>query len=218
MELTGQILGRTATPFHAEVIRDLTEDDLLLRRVTPVGSEPRPLVKLKFQHHRLAQLIASGSGEAEASLLTGYSLSRISILKADPAFQELLAQYMKRNIEVFSDLQGRMAGFATDVLDELQDRLEVAPETYTNRELIEAVKVSNDRGGNSPIHRSQTQIAVLSASDIKAIKEEVKASESGRIIEVQKTITSDPGAALGKVGDVSPSTLVQEATLEGIES
>lgn len=213
MEMTGSIRGRTPAPFHAEVIRELNPDDLALRRVTPVNAEPRPIQKLRYQHHRLAQMLAGGVAPGTASLQTGYSPSRISILQNDPAFRELMAHYTQHNIQINTDLQTRMAGFATDVLDELQDRLEVAPETYTNRELLEAVKVTNDRGGNSPISRSQVQVAVLSQGDIQKIKEEVKASQNGHIIEAQ-AITYNPGLEVGETIDGTSSNVTGEAALE----
>lgn len=221
--LEGRIGGRPSVQFHAEVVRDLDDNDLLLRRVTSVDSEIRPIVKLRYQHHKLAQMLASGFKPGEASLQTGYSLSRISILQRDPAFRELLAHYEKNNIQVMTDLQTRMAGFATDVLDELQDRLEIKPDEMTNRELIEAAKIANDRGGNSPISRSQVQIATLTPADIKAIKEEVRAAENGRIIEHRGNATEalpyHPGIALESLdGGATPEEVDQEGAPQRVPS
>lgn len=220
MELHGTIRGRAPVHFHCEVVRELTEDDLLLRKITPVASEARPLIKMRYQHHRLAQLLSSGAKPAEASLITGYSPSRISILQADPAFQEIFSHYMENNKEAFADLQTRMAGFALNALDELQDRLEGTPEVYTNKELLEAVKVTNDRGGNSPIHRSQQQISVLTSADIAAIKKEVKESEHGRIIEgtTIKTLENNPGIEMGTTDERPTTNAEVESAPEGVSS
>lgn len=197
MELTGSIRGRAPLPLEVEVVRELSEDDLLLRRVATVGSESRPVARLRYQHHRLAQLLAGGMKPADASLLTGYSNSRISILQNDPAFRELLAHYESSNVEVYEDLQKRMAGIAMNAAEELQDRLEENPAGITNKELLETIKVTNDRGGNAPISRSQNQTVVLTAADLAAIRAEVKGKEHGRIIEAQAESHIEPEVGEG---------------------
>lgn len=195
--------GRASVAFHAEVTRELADEDLLFRKATSVGSEARPLVKLRYQHHRLAQMLAAGIDEGEASLVTGYSISRISILKADPAFKDLLAHYIGQQKEVYADLQGRMAGFALDALDELQERLEEAPREFTNKELLETVKVANDRGGNSPIARSQSINVLLTPEELSQIKKEVKAAEHDNIIKGANALTHNPELAVGHASTLS---------------
>ena len=216
MELSGRIAGRGATAFVAEMVRGLEEEDLLLRRATPVGSTSPPIAKLRYQHHKLAQLLANGTGEGEASLITGYSISRISILKADPAFKQLLSHYIGVNQEVFIDLQHRMAGLAGNALDEQQDRLDETPEVITNKELIEAAKVANDRGGNNPVQRTLSTNIVLTPADIAEIKKEVKGLENGRIIEGELA-PSDPEPSLGTEPLLRPDG-VSEDPAQGLES
>lgn len=215
MELRGSIRGRAPAALVAEVERELSEDDLLLRRVTSVSSESRPVVKLRYQHHRLAQLLANGMKPADASLLTGYSSSRISILQNDPAFRELLAHYTTNNREVYEDLQKRMAGIAMIASEELQERLEESPTAITNKELLEVIKITNDRGGNSPIARSQNQTVVITAEELNNIRQEVKAKENGRIIEASQAIENNQGAALGKIDYQSATEVSSAKTPEG---
>src|SRR5208282_3695537 len=45
---------------------------------------------LRTSHHQLAQILAAGVDDAEASFITGRSTSSISSLRSDPAFKELL--------------------------------------------------------------------------------------------------------------------------------
>lgn len=120
------------------IVRGLTEDDMAeLATPSPLGSSPIPIQALRASHHQLAQLIAQGRPDTEVSLITGYSQSRISILKKDPSFAELLAGYKGVRERVFVDTLERMKILGLSTLDELQERLETDPERWTNRELLE---------------------------------------------------------------------------------
>lgn len=79
--------GRRGKGYEVLGVRELTADEVKhLRRAK------LPAVKrLRHAHHRLALLIATGLSDNEVSTITGYSLVRITTLKADPAFRELIA-------------------------------------------------------------------------------------------------------------------------------
>lgn len=120
------------------ITRALDEGDVeRLRTPDPLNSSPIPLKSLRASHHQAAQLLAAGRGEQEVALITGYSPSRISILKSDPAFQELLASYGSIRQNIFVDTLERMKILGLSTLDELQERLETSPERWSNRELME---------------------------------------------------------------------------------
>lgn len=51
------------------------------------------IAKLSDTHHIIARLIVSGLTLTEIAAETGYSITRISILKQAPAMQELIARY-----------------------------------------------------------------------------------------------------------------------------
>lgn len=121
-----------------EIVRGLTEDDLpKLINPDSLGTTPIPIQALRASHHQLAQMLAKGMSDVEASLITGYSQSRISILKRDPSFAELLASYKDIREHVFVDTLERMRILGLSTLDELQERLETSPEKWSNRELME---------------------------------------------------------------------------------
>jgi len=110
------------------------------RWLAPTGEKPRlvpttPLARLRDSHHWLARSIASGKRHWEVAYECGYSISRISILLADPTFQELVAQYRKelaeRDIDAILEnraiLQGNFRKFArlqSDLADDLTERFE----------------------------------------------------------------------------------------------
>lgn len=121
-----------------EIVRSLTESDLpKLVSPDPLHSKPIPIQQLRSSHHQLAQLLAQGRPDNEVALITGYSPSRISILRSDPTFSELLASYQSIREKVFVDTLERMKVLGLSTLDELQERLEAEPHKWSNRELME---------------------------------------------------------------------------------
>lgn len=125
-----------------EVVRELTEGDVeLLVNPPPLGSKPPALVQLRHNHHELARLLAGGMSSQEAQLITGLSGSRISILKNDPAFRELMEYYSAQRELKFIDVMERMRVVGLSTLDEIQERLETSPKSFSNRELAEITEL-----------------------------------------------------------------------------
>lgn len=147
-----RVMGRAAKPVMALYARDLTRPDLELL-ATEKGSKPAAIKELKDSHHSLARALASGARPAEASLITGYSLSRISILQADPTFRELLHFYRERGTEALGDFQERLADIAKMAQAEIRDRLETSGEEFTNEELRKLMTDASDRIGHGPSSR-----------------------------------------------------------------
>src|SRR5687768_16258292 len=83
-------IGRKARSVTAEVTRELTRSDLALLK-TERGVQPSHIQRLSERHHALARCLASGLSVADACAITGYTPSRVSILKGDPSFEELIA-------------------------------------------------------------------------------------------------------------------------------
>lgn len=145
MDLTGvKTRGnrRPAPELWVEIVGPITEADLP-RLINPdsLGTTPIPIKTLRASHHNLAQLLARGIPDNEVSLITGYSPSRISILKSDPSFAEILASYREIREHVFVDTLERMKILGLSTLDELQERLETVPDKWTNRELMEMAEL-----------------------------------------------------------------------------
>lgn len=124
------------------VIRSLTPEDLpALQNPDSLGTTPIPLQTLRASHHNLAQMLAKGVPDNECALITGYTPTRISILKKDPAFAELMAGYREMRENLFVDTLERMRILGLSTLDELQDRLEREPQKWSNRELMEMAEL-----------------------------------------------------------------------------
>lgn len=180
-------LRRPEIRLDAEVVRELTEADLLVRETLGAGSTLPTIKALRATHHKLAQCLAAfNMSEAEASVSTGYSPSRISILKKDPSFIELLAFYSTQKQDIFVDVTQRMAGVATDTLEVIQERLQDNPESFKAKDLVEVLKATADRGGHSPVRKSETKSITITASDLLKMKEEVNQKQYGQIRKINQ--------------------------------
>jgi len=140
--------GRQPANVSAEFVRELSEADLLS---PPVAIQTAPAIKeIKDRHHALARVLASGESEGVASAITGYSQSRISILKADPQFQALLDFYRGQAIDESEAFRKRMVMVGMSALNELADRIELEPEKITAGTLKDIAKDLADRTGHAP--------------------------------------------------------------------
>lgn len=176
-----QTKGRQPAPLLADVTRELGSEDLLMLQHGR-ASKPQPIKQIRDAHHRLARLLAQGFKDVEVSQITGFSQSRISILKQDPAFRELLDFYHGHQTEVFADITGRLKDLGADAINELSRRLEEEPETMGNKEITELLKTTFDRAGYGPQSKQQIESVTLTKSQIEHIKGVVDEEQQERNI------------------------------------
>lgn len=173
--------GRTAKPLSAVLVRELDEADLALLD-TERGIKAPPLKRLSERHHALARCLASGTmSVGEAAINCGYTLSRVSILQADPAFQELVHFYRQDVNSKYLDMHGILAGLSIDAAMELRERLEADAEAdekkLTVTALIELTKLGADRTGFGP-QSSQLNVNVDLAGRLEAARKRVAQRQS----------------------------------------
>ena len=175
--------GRSVKAVDAQYSRDLTPEDL--RAPKAQTQTAKPLAKIRDAHHALARVLATGTSEGEASLITGYSPSRISILKADPQFQELLAFYRSTTVEGVTDFRQRMLNLGMGALQELEDRLDDNPDSFSPALLKDIVKDMADRTGHAPNKGPSVEVHLNSplADRIKAARARVESLNSGKVID-----------------------------------
>lgn len=137
--------GRPPVPLEFEVLREMTEADLRLLQTQSAPFPTSPLKRITDRHHALARLLASGMPDGEAAATVGYDPTRVYTLKLSPAFQELLELYRREVDFEFSTTLQHMAGLSRDALLELRDRIEEAPEKFSNNELRAIAVELSDR-------------------------------------------------------------------------
>lgn len=141
-----------------------------------LGYEVPQLKAIRNTHHRAAQLLAMGMDETKVARLCNYSIYRISNLKADPAFAELLAYYAAGVEEEFADFVTVAANLSMDFLGRLQEMLDESPEKFTPTHIMEAVKLLADRTGHAPVQKTHNVNVNLDlGTRLKAARERANA-------------------------------------------
>lgn len=171
-------------PLHAEVVRELSVEDLAVLETTVVGSKPSPLKRVRYIHHQTARLLASGMKAVEVSSVTGLCQSRISILLSDPTFKDLVTFYAERDDARLAAVQDRLVSLGIDAAAELHSRIVESPDLMSSKDLTSVMVSALDRGGHSPVHKSESVSATISAEDLARIKTDVLAEQTGKIIDV----------------------------------
>lgn len=173
MDLSDELFrttGRARREITATVVRPLIEADLALLN-TEKGSSSNPIKRLSDRHHALARAIASGIKDGEAAIRCGYTASRVSILKSDPAFSELIEFYRADVDKEYLDQHGMLASISKTAMLNLQDRLEDEPEKLSVGQLIELTKLGADRTGAGPQSSSMNiNVNVDMASRLEAAR------------------------------------------------
>lgn len=121
--------GRPGLQLLMTIKRELNGADLLrLTQGTHVRVTAPPIQKLRAVHHQIAQLLASGKGPKEISLIVNRGAQRIGDLQRDPQFQNLIAYYQAQKNEIAIDRTNAIQEGYVDVLElslgEIVDRLE----------------------------------------------------------------------------------------------
>ena len=175
LDLSGDLIGRRPKAVHGEVLRELTPSDLALLE-TERGIKPTALARLSERHHALARCLATGLSVADACAITGYTPSRISILKGDPAFEELIAFYQTDKAGLVHDLGDKMRANALEAQAIIADRLEDAPEAFGVDTLLDITKLGADRTGFGPQSRTTSVHVHMNLADrLKAARQRVGA-------------------------------------------
>lgn len=148
--------GRPVKEAVVEYVRDLTPADIALLG-TSRGVKPPNVLRLRDRHHAVARYLTMGKTVGEVSILTGLGVSRIQMLKGDPSFQELLAEYRQVDLAVTAEFHDRATTLALTAMDSIQDQLEENPEAIPITTRLEIAKTFADRTGHAPVQRSETK-------------------------------------------------------------
>lgn len=90
----------------------------------------------------------------EASAVTGYDPSRISILKKDPAFADLVAFYRRQENALAAEFSERASMLTLTAMGIIQDQLESEDEPVSLSAALEVAKTFADRTGHAPVQKS----------------------------------------------------------------
>lgn len=180
-----QVRGRRARDVGVEYSRDLTARDVEATQL-PRAVTATPLKRLKDRHHSLARYLAAGMPEGHAALICGYDVSRVSVLKADPSFRELLVFYSNRQAEQFDSLGDKLSTIAGESAQLLIEKLEEDPESVSVGQLIELTKLGADRTGYGPqSSATNLNVNVGVADKLGEARKRIEARKALKTIEVE---------------------------------
>lgn len=145
------MLGRGRPPKRPNVteVKELTEEEVA---ALPEQGKVNNVVRIRDSHHAVAKLFAMGLRPKEVAEISGYSLSRISMLRRSPMMDNLINEY--RNLETTEWLEARDEYYDTITRGRVMaarltvDKLaEMEPEDISFRELIMIHSDFADRTG-----------------------------------------------------------------------
>lgn len=165
-------VGRASRPVEFEILGELTEVDMTLLSEEK-GSKTPALKRLSERHHALARNLASGMKIGEAAAVCGYDISRVSILKDDPAFQELITFYGEQVDAQYAGLHEVLAGMSLDAALILRERMEDTPDKLKTAELLEIMKGGADRTGHGPSSTQQVNVNVGIGDRLEAARKRI---------------------------------------------
>jgi hypothetical protein len=184
-------------PAQPEVtgIRSLARADLahLLEKRPPVL-----LQSLRDNHHRVARAVASGMANAEVAATCGVSVNRVSMLKADPAFSDLVAHYravitaewasQDTVIEFMRTNALKAQAMLSDKLDDAAERNEFLP----TRDLVAISELGFDRTGYGKVNKNINVNVDFAAQLEKARARSGRAREVGSSAQQAPVIENAP--------------------------
>lgn len=148
-DLELSIASKRADPLTAVVLRPLDFADIDTENL-PKQTKPVAIKKIRANHRHLAKLIASGMKQSECAIICGLTDSRVSILLTDPMFSQLVRMYADEADEQFRNMNRKMADLGEDIIDDLADKFDADPDTFSMTDKKDLLKLLADRTGNGP--------------------------------------------------------------------
>lgn len=164
-------------------VRPLELDEVSAHGAREAGIKASPLRRLSSRHRHLAKLLASGMAPSQAAHIVGLTVSRVSILKDDPSFQDLLAFYGQAVEATFLPFVEKMAGLAEDTVDELQKRLEDDPDSFESDELLRIAQTFADRTGHAPKRVEERNINLNFGDRLEQARRTARQAVESAVIE-----------------------------------
>lgn len=176
------IAGRNSRPLTAHITGELAVADL--ESLRDEGATPAPRIKqLRQRHHALAKALCDGIPDGEAGIICGYSASRVSILKSDPTFKELMVFYDTTRKDRYVELHDKIANLGEDVMDEMSSRLEDDPDAVSMGQLIELGKLALDRSGFGPQSNTNVNVNVGLSEKLAMARARALESRTSELLE-----------------------------------
>lgn len=177
--------GRAAQPLPSVLsVRSLSRSEVAAHSARETGIAPTPLQRTTARHRKMARAFAEGATTSQVAAWYGMSVSRVSVLKSDPAFQNLIDQCRAEREFLNPKFEETLDMLGMDSMMELQERLENDPESFTNAELALITKLTADRTGRGPTRTEHHNHTVNIGDKLEQARQRVNELSESRIIDV----------------------------------
>lgn len=177
--------GRPGAKPPPTILREIGPEDEVDLRGERDAPQVRPLERVRTTHHLAARELALGRKVVDVAAVTGYTPQRISDLKNDPTFRDLVAHYRAQHDERRLNVQERLEALGIALTEEILERLEAVPESFSNEELRRWAETALDRAGHGPQATRTLNVnsRSVSLSLIEKIKAEVGDGAEVKLLE-----------------------------------
>lgn len=166
-------------------VTELTRSDLAH---LAVKRDTVAIQNIRDNHHRIARAMASGLSNGEIAQTCGVSISRVSVLRGDPAMVNLVAHYRSMIdaewveqdsvIEYMRSNALKAQAMISDKLDEAAEKNEYLP----TRDLLGIAELGLDRTGYGKVNKN-LNINIDFAAKLEAARQRSAAAPAMRIVE-----------------------------------
>lgn len=174
--------GRQPKPHKVLEVGELTRADLeklKQRRDTPV------VQRFRDSHHRLARCLATGMRAEEAAEESHYSIARVYMLSADPAFKNLIDHYREVITAEFKEAQQDFIALTTSNMmkaeRQIAEKLDEADAIGELLPIRELLAISRDAADRTGFGKKATN---LNVNVDFAVQLEDAIRRSGKVIDV----------------------------------
>lgn len=157
-----------------------------------VQQRPSSIKKLRDHHHLVARLVAEGRRTTDIAFETGLSISRVSILKGDPAFQQLVEVYRCNHIQTYEaasyDNQRKWLLLENNALDHINDTYEETPEVIGTGEALSHAELASDRLG-----RKVSKSVTMTGTEYQSLAERIAIRKERAALLSAPASAEEPG-------------------------
>jgi len=188
-------------------IRELSREDLqhLAKRRAPVGVQ-----SLKDSHHRVARAVASGLNNIQTADACGITTARVSQLRQDPAFIDLVAHYRSmltaewiREADPVVEMLGAIRQKSLAMIEDKIDQAAANDEFLPSRDLASFAELGLDRTGYGKVNKN-VNINVDFAAKLEQARKR-SATAAPRQIEGQTASPALASQSASAISTPSPS-------------
>jgi hypothetical protein len=162
-------------------------------------------------------MVANGMSNGQISLISGMDPSRISVLRSDPTFKELVADYKTIDDGLQAEFMERATTLTLTAMESIQDDLEDPQREMPTSTKLEIAKFGSDRIGHGPVTKtSNVNVNVELATRISTARKRAQLDVvDAEFTQVAPGSSPNASGSSRNVPDLPPARNVSVTAEEG---